>query len=203
MQHLKRNLIRFVVLVILMIAWSAPSNVWAQLESSLRGEYDLVWTRQCITEDTGGGSGTTAPFILQGKLNFDGTGGGSFIGETMVVVGTITTANPVTDGVGDAFDFTQNDVTGCVLLYTVNTEGILLATLNSCTLTFTSGSVAGQTGSLNGLTIEGKLALDGTVLLLRSTKHTSPTNRVETIQVGANPVAKRICLGDGMATSNR
>lgn len=42
-----------------------------------------------------------------------------------------------------------------------------------------------------------------TKLLMGSAKATTPTTKVETFQLGADPAVKRICSGTGMATSNR
>lgn len=203
-QVITRGLRIAALALLAMLPWDAPA-AHAQLEA-LNGTYDLVWWRQCVSEDLGSGSPSFGPLLVQGKLTFDGVGGGSFTGETIIPIGQGTELNPVSDGSGSNYAFAQADMSGCVATYAVSANGSFLGTLNSCTLTFTSGAQVdppGPTASLNGLTIKGKLAFDGTVLVLRSTKATSPTTKVETVQFGTDPAIKRICPGHGMATSNR
>lgn len=96
--------------------------------------------------------------------------------------------------------------------YTVNTDGTFTHHVN-CTFTVLTGGTAGSIATWNGVTIEGRLGLDGTVLVLSSSHSTNAIPNVETFEFttflvnGAPatppPLQKRICRGDGVATSRR
>jgi len=184
--------------------------------ASLRGDYNLTYTRTCAQEAVAGSSIPIGPFVLTGVVNFDGSGGGSLSGRQFLLASTTggsfigTVGAGIDDGSGNEFFLPQADVTSCGVTYSVNANGTFSQTINSCILTFQTGGgtlFEGNTASLSGITISGTLNLDGNILVLDSAFSVEPASDVETFTWTSGPNIglgnKRICKGSGLATSQR
>ena len=210
---MNRRPVSMIVLIVLSLIPSATASAEAQ-HDSLRGDYSLTLTRTCAVEgpemivpqgpggeQTGiGGGGVIGPFTLQGTVHYDGTGEGTFTGRQTLAVGTGPVGTGTATGSGNEI-FVEQATVHCAVTSTVNPNRSVTQRMN-CTLTFTTGPHAGHTATLNGITQEGHLSPDGSVLLL---SHTATTMEIFTPHDG--PAAEiprhRICNGNGMATSLR
>ena len=208
-----RRPVSMIVLIVLSLIPSATASAEAQ-HDSLRGDYSLTLTRTCAVEgpemivpqgpggeQTGiGGGGVIGPFTLQGTVHYDGTGEGTFTGRQTLAVGTGPVGTGTATGSGNEI-FVEQATVHCAVTYTVNPNRSVTQRMN-CGLAFTDGPHAGHTATLNGITQEGQLSPDGSVILL---SHTATTMEIFTPHDG--PAAEiprhRICNGSGMATSLR
>lgn len=161
-----------------LILCASPATQAQALNEALRGDYALSMLRICNN------GSTTIPIGLQGTVSYDGVGGGTFVGQSLV---------PAASGIPDGNQASQN----CTVTYTVNADGSVAQEFD-CSLTFTAGGNTGLTGTLTGVQVNGQLSLDGTVLMLHDT---STTDEILTIDV--NPPSNRECTGSGLATSKR
>lgn len=182
-----------------------PGDADAQFNGALRGEYDLTAQRTCDL-DVGSGGGATQHISLRGTSNFDGAGNvTSFVGQFLIPSFSALPGTGIPTGAGTELFRISGDLTSCSGTYTVNADGTFSATLN-CNFTFTGGFNAGQSGTLNGIAIKGKLALDGTVLELGNA--TAAASDIETLTClgcnsGGGLLLRRICGSTGLATSRR
>lgn len=182
-------------LILLFLLWPA-GDADAVFEGALRGEYNLTVNRHCVV-----GSAFDANFeassptpgfdaVFRGTTTYNGTGGGTYVGEGLVVNQTFSTVNRAN--------------LNCTVTYTVNPDGSITQTMN-CDLTFTVGGPApspGQTATLIGIGLDGRLSLDGTVLLVNDT---APSVETFTVTSGTNIgfTNQRVCNSGGTATSRR
>lgn len=183
-------------------------------DDSLRGDYSLTVTRTCAVEGpemiappgpsgerTGvGGGGLTGPFTLRGTVHYDGTGEGTFTGKQFLALGTGAVGTGTATSSGNEI-FIEQATVNCVVTYTVNPNRSVTQRMN-CAFTFTAGPQAGHTATLNGITQEGQLSPDGSILLL---SHAATAMETFTLHDGsaAEIPRQRICNGSGMATSLR
>ena len=209
MRHIMRRAIQLIGVILLLPLWFA-GDADAVFEAALRGDYDMTLTRTCSSDVTNGTpSFVLGPFGLRGTATFDGIGGGSFSGETLnMPIQAITVPSGTGIDVGGGREIIVNRASEtCTLTYTVNADGSFTGTMN-CNLTFLLGGPApapGQTATLNGIKLNGKIALDGTNLVLGSTEANSTTPETFTVTsgTGSGTSQKRICNGTGVATSRR
>jgi hypothetical protein len=208
-----RRPVSMIVLIVLSLIPSATASAEAQ-HDSLRGDYSLTLTRTCAVEgpemivpqgpggeQTGiGGGGVIGPFTLQGTVHYDGTGEGTFTGRQTLAVGTGPVGTGTATGSGNEI-FVEQATVHCAVTYTVNPNRSVTQRMN-CTLTFTTGPHAGQTATLNGITQEGQLSPDGSVLLLSHTA-TAMEIFIPDYSEEAERPRQRICHGNGMAISLR
>lgn len=197
--------------ILLLLLLLPASDADAVFESALRGDYDFAAQRACdvdfASDDPAGGGILTHHLSVRGTATFDGAGNvTSFVGQFLITnVGTLPPGTGLPTGAGTELSRISGDLTSCSGSYTVNADGTFSETLN-CNLTFTGGPNAGQTGTLNGIAIKGKLAMDGTVLQLGNT--TATTSDVEVLNCpgcnsGAGLIFRRICGSTGTATARR
>ena len=229
MRHTRRHLILLVGFGLPLLSLAGDAD--AQFASALRGDYDVILTRPCFSQafETPSGSGTfytslVGPFLLRGTLHYDGVGAGSLIAQSMnagtsynPTIGTMTTGSGpagsgVVSGAGEEFIFGQANFNCPSGTYVVNSDGTFTHYLN-CTFNVLTGSSAGSIATWNGVALEGRLSLDGTVLVLGSTHSTNSMPNVETftfttllvngVSQTPPPPTKRICKGNGTATARR
>jgi hypothetical protein len=222
MRHMMRWTIHLIGLGLLLPFWAA-GDAEAQFNGALRGDYDVTVTRVCYLQavETSPGSGVfssnpVGQLLWRGTLNDNGSGTASFVAQSMLVAPHIGASGPSGSGIqtgpGEEFIMGQANLNCPSGTYTVNTDGTFTHHVN-CTFTVLTGGTAGSIATWNGVTIEGRLGLDGTVLVLSSSHSTNAIPNVETFEFttflvnGAPatppPLQKRICRGDGVATSRR
>ena len=180
MRRLTTRLMPTMILVLLLPLWPA-GNAGAQFNGALRGDYNLTNFRTCqVLSDSGAPLGIELQIAIQGTITYDGAGAGNFVGKGLAV---------------NASGETPSDQT-CSVSYTVNADGSFTQQLN-CTLTFTATAA---TASLNGIQQQGRLSLDGTVVLFTDTE----TN-LEILTPISPPGTgtQRRCNSSGVATSRR
>jgi len=203
-------------MIVLIVLLLVPNGIATAEEphESLRGDYSLTLPRTCAVEgpemivpqgpggeQTGiGGGGVIGPFTLQGTVHYDGTGEGTFTGRQTLAVGTGPVGTGTATGSGNEI-FVEQATAHCAVTYTVDPNRSVTQRMN-CGLAFTDGPHAGHTATLNGITQEGQLSPDGSVLLLSQT-----ASAMEIFTPHDGPAAEiprqRICHGNGMATSLR
>jgi hypothetical protein len=197
MRHMIRRTIQLIALGLLLPLWP-PGDADAVFEGALRGDYNMTLSRTCAF-DTGFGAnferlggGGDFGVIVQGTITYNGSGGGSFVGQALSI-------NHDSDTIGLFSASPTNQ--SCTVTYTVNADGTFTQTMN-CNLTFTAGPITGNTATLNGITHGGHLSLDGTVLVLSNS-----TPNVETLTITSGPTIgftnQRLCNASGTATSRR
>jgi len=181
MRHGMRRSIKNIVLAVITFSmWGGAIAEAGPLDASLRGDYSMTATRTCND------AAQTILFtiVVRGTSTFDGSGGGSFNGQSLAITPQTAQANQ-----------------SCTVIYTVNADGTFTQQMN-CNLTFSAGPDAGNTATLNGIQIQGQLSLDGTVILLSDT-----AINVETFTWTSGPnngiVSTRECNTSGSATSRR
>jgi hypothetical protein len=203
---MRRSIEMIVLAIIAFPMWGGAVAEAGPLDASLRGDYSMTLSRVCAVANQFDsnfapitGFPPLVPSLLnitvQGTFTYNGTGGGSFVGESLATVpGEIT---PVVSSANRANQ-------SCTVSYTVNANGTFTQTLN-CNLTFTNGGpppAPGQTGTLVNIVLDGRLSLDGTVLLIGDA---TPNVEQFTITSGTNAgqFNQRVCNGNGSATSRR
>ena len=226
MNHMTRQMIQLIGVVMLLHLWPA-GDADAVFESALRGEYDVNITLSCTIDgvriESPPGCGTffftgnpLQSIAVRGVSSFDGAGNAGFTGQFFFNQPTVAFTNSTTDvsgvptGVGTEFRVIQADFTSCSGTYTVNGDGTFTETLN-CNLTFTQGLNTGDAATLSGFTVRGKLAHDGTIIVLGSTSATTadfetlncPTCNGSGGQQDAGFTQRRLCSSVGTATSRR
>src|SRR2546427_3269 len=171
MRHSMRRSIEIIVLAIISFPmWDGAIAQEGSLDGRLHGDYSVTVARTC---DNG------FAFAVKGTANFDGTGGGTFIGQSLLEpIGNQASLN-------------------CTSTYSVNADGTFTETLN-CNITFTAGPADGNTATLSGLELNGELALGGNVLLLHKTTTTSETQTFTSGPNAGQPVT-RTCNASGVA----
>ena len=180
MRHLMRRTIHFLAFALLLPLWPA-GDANAQFNGALRGDYSLTNARTCqLLNDIGAPLGVELQIVVRGTITYDGAGAGSFDGQALAVNASGETPTQHT----------------CSVTYTVNSDGSFTQQLN-CNLTFTATAA---TATLNGIQQQGRLSLDGTVVLLSDTE----TN-VEIFTPISPPgaIQQRRCNSSGVATSRR
>ena len=198
MRHTRRHLIFLVGFGLPLLSLAGDAD--AQFAGALRGEYNLTVKRHCALAPTFDANfvpsapGSDFDVVLRGTTTYDGVGGGTFAGEALAVFPPASTSTPTVSRA------TQT----CTVTYTVNADGTVNQTLN-CNLAFTVGGpppAPGQTATLNGITLDGHLGLDGTVLLINDT---SPSVETFTSTSGTSTgfTTQRVCNATGTATSRR
>ncbi len=200
-------------LIMLWLVWSVVAIAEAEGDR-LRGDYSLTFTRTCAVEGaelivpqgpsgehTGiGGGGLTGPFTLRGTMHYDGTGEGTFTGQQILALGTGVVGTGTATRSGTEIFIEQATMT-CAVTYAVKPNRSVTQRMN-CTLAITAGPHTGHTATLNGITQEGQLSPDGSVLLLSHQATAMETFTPDFTEVAETP-RQRICHGSGMATSLR
>lgn len=196
MRHTMRRTIHFLAFALLLPLWPA-GDVDAQFNGALRGDYNMTMERFCKVRNVT--TNTPKPdlhIVVRGTWNFDGSGSGTFSGQILV---------PDFPTVGSGLIGNQANE-ACTGVYTVNSDGTFMYQ-PTCNLTFTAGelggaSAVGATGSLSGIQLQGRLSLDGTVLLLSDT-----AVNTETLTWTSGPLNGQVeqheCNSSGVATSRR
>lgn len=243
MKQRETQLIMTVLIVILVWLWVGVGAAVAQQEASLRGKYNLGFTRWCEQPALATGNPSPQPdlsasvelgrFTLDGVATFDGDGTGSFSGtQVFPASGAQGFFGEVLNDGTTNFLFIQHLVSCPDVSYTVATNGQLRVSLGTCTLTVLPGSgsgspdggttwvpLAGSTATMTNIQIEGRMSLDGTIIGLTSTTTgeslaglPSPAEVAADVEffiwvtgpfAGLGPGQKRLCKGNGLATSQR
>lgn len=204
MRHKVRRTSELIALTLLALSLSPPPIAMAQTaNAALRGEYSMSVTRTCALNN----GGVLGPFVVRGMSTYDGAGSGTFTGEFLQTIGGSGPPGTGVDAGGGTEIFVTRANQTCTLTYTINADGTFTGTMN-CNLSYLLGGpppAPGQTATLNGIKVNGQLALDGTMLVLASTEASTNTPETFTITSGTNAgfTNKRICATNGMATSRR
>jgi hypothetical protein len=210
MKHMTQRAIPLIAMALLLSLWPSAD---AQFAGALRGDYKVTLTRTCAfdallnTPTSGQTTGSIAgPFNITGTLTYNGTGGGSLNGQQTYATASGTSGTGIDVGGGSEIIVNQANVS-CPITYTMNPDGTFTQTMN-CTLTFTLGGPPpqpGQTVTLNGITLQGQLALDGTVLIFGTPPAAPAAVETNTVTTGTNAgfTNKRFCTNTGSATSRR
>ena len=162
MRYLTERMIYLFAASLLLPLWPA-GDADAQFNGALRGDYDMSIHRTCasaLSIDPGTfsspGDSTIPAIVLKGALAYNGTGGGTFVGESL--------ARP--DGNNPVI---ARATSNCSVTYTVNASGTFEQSMN-CNHTFTIGGPGGNnTATLSGIVLDGHISLDGTVLVFGDT----------------------------------
>jgi hypothetical protein len=212
MKYTMRRIIQLLALSLLLPFWPA-GDANAVFESALRGDYDLSATRFCSLEspNTVNVSQPTNTFEIdiQGRARFNGSGGVDDFTGQIIIPGNGNAGNGIPSTSGNEIKVILADITSCPGGYSVNTDGTFTATLN-CNLAFTGAQNNLDIATLTNLKLRGKLALDGTVLVLANT--VAGTGDIEVLDCpacdgpgGPNTgfLQRRICSTSGVATARR
>lgn len=180
------------LLLLFLLPLYPATDANAQFNGALRGEYDMSLHRTCWSNVPG----TLPNMAMQGRLSFNGAGVVSLTGQAL---------EPRPGGGGDPL-YTQTDLTNCTGPYGANADGTFTATLN-CSISVTR-SVPGSppvvaAGLLINLKLRGKLAHDGTVLVLGSTAAGATDVETQFCSGCIFGVEDRLCTQAGSATSRR
>ncbi len=213
--RLLSRIVLLTVPVLLAFLFVPLDHASAQFESALRGEYNVSMERGCANENPvlGGADTANQPrFTLKGQSSFDGTATMTFTGQVLSPDSTGIDGAHLLTGTGTEFSLVQADVTGCTGPYSVAADGSFTGTFSTCTLNFNVGPLVGQPVTLSGMKMSGKLAMDGTILVIGTTSAT--LSDVETLSCatcdldGPGPGTvgspqRRVCSSSGVGTSRR
>lgn len=206
MNYIMRRTIQLIAVSLLLPFWPA-GDADAVFESALRGDYDVTLTRTCMNETPSGSAvPPIGPFMIRGTETFNGDGTGSFTGQVRNPFAAAIAGTGISTGSGNEIYVTDANES-CSITYSVNADGSFTETLN-CNLTNIQGGPPpppGQTETVNGISLRGQIAHDGTVLIMSTTPASLGTVETRTVTSGtiAGTTQKRICATEGVATARR